>query len=85
MAKEKFDYQKYLNYVRSADWLIKKSKLVMWCVKREITIKCLFCGTPQNLQVHHLTYSNLYNEDIIKDLAFLCDMCHKNHHIEMKK
>lgn len=74
--KPKFDYQKYLAYLKSSAWLIKKSKLVMQHVKRGWKISCIFCEDTNNLQVHHLTYDTLYNEPL-EDLTFLCATCHK--------
>lgn len=80
----KYDREKYLTYLRSADWLIKKSKLVVYCVNNNINVSCLFCESTNNIQVHHLTYDTLYNEDLLMDLAFMCDSCHKKHHEELK-
>lgn len=51
--------------------------------------KCQMCGcegTPQNpLQVHHLTYHNIYNENIDKDLVTLCKVCHTHVHNMMNR
>ena len=82
--KPKYDYQKYLAYLRSSDWLIKKSKLVMLYVRRKWVISCIFCDDTNNLQVHHLTYDTLYNEPI-EDLIFLCAPCHKRTYTDKVK
>lgn len=41
--------------------------------------KCVVCGSQDNLQVHHLTYENIYKEDI-GDLITLCGSCHSIYH-----
>lgn len=71
----KYDKQKYLDYLRSADWLIKKSRLVMFYLRNKIPIDCSLCGSVNNLQVHHRTYKRLYKEKNA-DLDFLCKDCH---------
>ncbi|MBW1676868.1 MAG: HNH endonuclease [Deltaproteobacteria bacterium] len=38
--------------------------------------RCQRCGASGVLQVHHLTYDNLYNEKP-EDLEVLCKKCHK--------
>lgn len=41
--------------------------------------KCVVCGSQDDLQVHHLTYKNIYKEDI-GDLITLCRACHSIYH-----
>ena len=51
--------------------------------------KCQMCGcegTAKNpLQVHHLTYHNIYKENPDKDLVTLCKACHRNVHNMMNR
>lgn len=71
--------QKYLAYLRSSEWAKIKVDL--------ITInegKCERCGNRRNLQVHHLTYENLYYEEP-DDLILLCGSCHRKEHGLIKK
>lgn len=46
--------------------------------------KCLFCGTEDNLQIHHRTYKNhgLEHKREVqqKDLMIACETCHKKIH-----
>lgn len=56
-----------------------------WRKTREERLKldgyvCSVCKSKFRLQVHHLTYANLHNEDVFKDLITLCEGCHKNEH-----
>lgn len=50
---------------------------------------CQMCGstggTQNPLQVHHLTYNHIYNEDVEKDLVTLCQSCHMNVHHMMNR
>lgn len=41
--------------------------------------KCVVCGRTETLQVHHLTYRNLYHEPT-GDLITLCRPCHSVYH-----
>lgn len=76
----KFNYKKYL---KSTDWLIVKSKLVILYLKQKWKIECYFCNSKNNLQIHHIDYGNIGNEDIEKNpfqLIFLCSTCHYKWH-----
>lgn len=45
--------------------------------------RCIGCDTPMpmdKLELHHITYERLYNENIDTDLAMLCKSCHKRIH-----
>ena len=67
-------YGKYLNYLESEIWLNLKNK-----IKKRDKNKCTKCNSNLNLQVHHLTYENLFNEKD-EDLITLCSKCHKDFH-----
>jgi hypothetical protein len=41
--------------------------------------RCVVCGSEEVLQAHHLTYRNVYDEDI-GDLITLCRRCHATYH-----
>ena len=70
----KKEYSKYELYLHSEQWhLIKKW---LFQIKGE---NCEICGTNHGLQIHHLTYENLYHENI-EDLKILCKKCHSNIH-----
>lgn len=66
---------KYKEYLKSKKWLDKKKKVL----KRD-NYKCTKCQSGnRQLEVHHLTYDNIYNESS-SDLVTLCDRCHKMEH-----
>lgn len=67
--KATYEYQAYL---KSATW--KKKRQERLSIDNHA---CVWCGATKNLQVHHLTYSRLGNEDVEKDLCTLCFGCHK--------
>ena len=64
----------YEHYLGTGQWQ-EKRKLVF---KRD-NYQCQKCGTGKNLNVHHITYENLYNEEI-EDLTTLCKPCHEKIH-----
>ena len=41
--------------------------------------KCAICGSTENIDVHHLTYERIFNEDI-EDLEPVCRERHKKIH-----
>lgn len=72
-------YKDYDEYLRSSAWKAKALE------RAEIdNYRCQMCGCTgtmtNKLQIHHLSYRNLYNEDVDKDLITLCDVCHTNVH-----
>jgi hypothetical protein len=66
--------KKYYNYLKSNEW--KSIRLDLLEIRGE---KCERCASVNNLQVHHLTYDNLFNE-APEDLEILCRSCHKKEH-----
>lgn len=67
----KAEYQAYLNSPR---WQAIRKRLY-----REYEYKCAMCGSPKNLNVHHITYENL-GEEKDEDLTVLCQQCHSDIH-----
>jgi 5-methylcytosine-specific restriction endonuclease McrA len=68
---QKEQYKRYLNSPK-------------WRQKREDALEfhgraCGLCGGQQNLEVHHLTYINLYKETMA-DLRIVCRSCHHRIH-----
>jgi len=66
------DYYEYLN---SDEWKNKaRARLQI------DNYVCQGCGSRGNslnmLQVHHLSYQNIYHEDIYHDLVTVCRSCH---------
>ena len=70
--------QEYKTYMRSPEWEAKKQQRIA------IDKGCCMCGRPLDkikiVQVHHITYKNLGNEDVLTDICTLCGSCHKKIH-----
>lgn len=67
--------QRYYEYLQSEEWKAK--------AKQRLEIDgyvCQGCGAKGSslnvLQVHHLTYHNVYNENVYTDLVTVCRSCH---------
>jgi 5-methylcytosine-specific restriction endonuclease McrA len=64
--------------MKSPEWEAKKNQRI------EIDNSCVMCGRPldkiRSVQVHHITYARLGNEDVYTDLCTLCGSCHKKIH-----
>ena len=65
---------KYLKYLDSVEWAKIKVDMLMLTGGR-----CEVCGSKRNLQLHHLSYDNLYCEEP-DDLILLCSKCHMKEH-----
>lgn len=62
----------YYEYLKTPEWQRKRSE------RLQIDhFKCQKCGRPMDLQVHHLNYDNIGNENVYTDLITLCKYCHK--------
>ena len=68
------DKKKYHAYLKSLEWMVKREGLFTSRGKR-----CELCGAMKYIQVHHLTYDNIYNEPL-EDLLLVCRDCHKGIH-----
>lgn len=68
------NHENYLAYLRSRDWAEKR-----YWVFRLRKFRCERCQETKNLEVHHKTYKNLYNEPM-DDLELLCNPCHRFEH-----
>lgn len=68
---------KYENYLVSKDW---KDKRALVLERDKNTCKmCKFSFNRSSLEVHHITYKNLFHEPLA-DLVTLCKKCHKQIH-----
>lgn len=65
------DYQKYL---ASPEWRKKRNQRIILDDNQ-----CQICGSKINLEVHHLTYDRVFNEDV-DDLITLYGKCHRMVH-----
>ena len=82
--KPLIDNVQYKKYLTTQDWRKKADARLLIDHKR-----CQMCGcsgTSVNpLQVHHLTYNNIYRENPDKDLVTLCKSCHTSVHTMMNR
>lgn len=46
--------------------------------------KCEICSSEKNIQVHHKTYKNIFNENP-EDLVVVCNNCHVKLHDKKRK
>jgi 5-methylcytosine-specific restriction endonuclease McrA len=67
-------WERYDNYLLSNGWR-KRRALVMGRANN----LCEGCGTRRATQVHHLTYTHVFNE-FLWELVALCDECHSRVH-----
>ena len=74
MKQEELD-QRYYEYLNSPEW-----KKIAYKRMEIDNFICQGCGSKGNslnvLQVHHLSYQNIYHEDIYHDLVTVCRSCH---------
>ena len=67
-------YNKRASYMRSLQWKEKRLK------RLEIdNYSCVVCGAQHRLELHHLTYDNLFDEEL-DDLRTLCRDHHQLQH-----
>lgn len=65
----------YRNYLKSEHWKKRRARTL-----KQYGYKCAICGSREHLEVHHLTYKNIYHEKD-EDLKCLCRGCHKKQHM----
>ncbi len=62
----------YKRYLKSPKWMAKRQEKL-----EEADYECELCGKHGcTLQVHHLNYDNIFNEES-EDLLVVCKPCHK--------
>lgn len=68
--------EEYKVYMQSQEWQ-EKRKQRLWIDN----FKCVMCGNEHaRLQVHHIHYRTLGNENPMTDLATVCPACHEKLH-----
>jgi hypothetical protein len=61
---------KYLAYLKSKEWLGRRAQVIKRCHNT-----CERCGKFSVSEVHHITYSRIFCEEL-SDLQGLCTYCH---------
>lgn len=74
----------YYEYIHSAEWEERRNKRL--AIDKYLCQQCGSSGTETNpLQVHHLNYKRIYQENIYTDLVTLCKNCHNGVHTFMNR
>ena len=60
----------YQQYIMTPAWKAKAAE-----TKKRDGNRCKWCGSPDNLEVHHLSYAHLGNERP-NEIITLCHGCH---------
>ena len=64
-------HDQYLSYLDSEAWTkLRNDRLLI------DGFKCVICGNPNSLQVHHIIYPRILGTETIQDLITLCSNCH---------
>lgn len=68
----------YKSYMQSEQWQQKKAERI------DIDKGCVMCKRPleriRKINVHHVTYERLGDENVLTDLCTLCGSCHVKLH-----
>lgn len=72
-------FAKYTNYINSESWKIKRKEALI----RDNNL-CQVCKKNTAEEVHHITYENLFNENL-EDLLSVCKICHIEIHKQKDK
>lgn len=76
--------EEYKAYLQSDGWKQKAEERMR--IDNYRCQGCGSCGTAENpLEVHHLSYKNLGNEDLFTELVTCCHCCHKLIHKVMER
>ncbi len=76
---DKSAFQNYKTYLQSEVWKASKNRFFDKIRLLKKPFQCYCCFNPNNLQVHHRTYSRL-GKEYLNDLVLLCGNCHKKTH-----
>lgn len=76
--KKEYNYQKYVDYLKSPAWKWKKRQ--RYDMDFGHCQQCLIELSPARAQCHHIHYKNIYKEDVKEDLVTVCKECHKTIH-----
>lgn len=70
---------KYKEYIKSKEWNLKRMFFIRKC-KNQCQC-CLWYFEDKNLQLHHHSYTRLWDE-FDSDLVLVCLLCHNNIHFQ---
>jgi len=72
----KLGHEDYAAYLKSPEWANVKRRYRASLRPQD----CGLCGTGENIQIHHLTYERVGQEELA-DLVALCGDCHSMLHV----
>jgi hypothetical protein len=76
LNSENLKNKSYQFFLNSNYWKTIREKIIQRDGGR-----CIICKCEKELQVHHDTYKNHFNEhNHLEDLMTLCKRCHQQHH-----
>lgn len=67
-----YDLTALSDYYASPKWAAKRNERLIID-----GFKCARCGFTRALEVHHINYERLFDEDVSRDLITLCKKCHR--------
>lgn len=62
----------YADYLKTPEWQERRRRRIVLD-----KFRCAICGQTKGLQVHHINYDRVMDEDIYADLITLCHVCHE--------
>lgn len=65
------NYDRYLAYLDSEKWRELRNE----CLSKD-GFKCVICGSPYDLNAHHLIYPHILGTESVHDLITVCKTCH---------
>jgi len=68
----------YRQYLKTRHW-----RNIQFWFRGNLPPVCFRCGRVHNLNIHHRTYGRV-GQELMSDLIYLCEMCHKVTHAEIK-
>lgn len=72
----------YKQYLKSPEWQKKRIERLNF---DNFTCQYKGCQNKTNLDVHHIRYDNIFNENVYRDLITVCRSCHEKLEQEKKK
>lgn len=67
--------REYAEYMKSEVWADKRKAAL-----ERAGYRCSQCGATSPLHVHHKNYFRFGGDEFERDLAVLCESCHRNAH-----
>lgn len=64
-------YNSYQEYLQSPEWQVRRKRIL-----RRDGYQCDKCGSPVNVEVHHIKYPEVWGTEKDTDLVTLCARCH---------